>query len=573
MDRVMFSAIFSALLISCGPGDAPQREASAADRFCRDALAAVDDALRGQGSGGAPGRRSTAVVTAASELQGGMGVFGPQDFIALQHQQFVHQMTLLRLDEDLRAEPWLARSWTLADDSTTLTFHLRDDVLWHDGETTDAHDVAFTFRRITDPQTGYPDPTSWSPYVAGDEGVEVVDSFTVRFRLAEPRGELLYPWRALAIMPEHLLGDVPPADLATHPYGSRCPVGSGPFVFEAREPGGTWTFRSNPSFPEALGGPPAVGRYVYRPVPESTTRLTSLLTGGSHVYLAMPPDHADRIASSETARVLSYMDRSYVFIAWNARVDKLADPRVRRALTMALDRQAMIDALLGGRGRVAHTGVPPFHPAFDPELEGLSWDTARARKLLGDAGWRDRDGDGVLEDASGRPFTLSLQYHSGVPLRADVAQLAQAQLADVGVDVELEVVELSTLVDRVTSPERQFEGVVFGWSVDFHLDDTPLFHSRHVDDLYALSGTQNPRIDALLDSLGTVQATTPTGQAMWKRYQRALVEEQPYTFIYFRERANGVATGLRNVEMDIRGDLVNVAEWRLEDPEATDRQE
>src|SRR5690606_5639777 len=112
----------------------------------------------------------------------------------------------------------------------------------------------------------------------GPDGIEVIDDFTVRFHL-EPHADFLDPFRPVAILPEHLLGDVPHQQLRQHPYGTQCPVGNGPFVFAEHRPQERWVFEANPAFPEPLGGRPFVDRYVYRVIPEQTTLLTELLTG------------------------------------------------------------------------------------------------------------------------------------------------------------------------------------------------------------------------------------------------------------------------------------------------------
>jgi peptide/nickel transport system substrate-binding protein len=170
-----------------------------------------------------------------SEIANGMNVVATSDYYAAQHQQFVELMTLVDYDDALEPRPYLARSWDFAPDGSSVTFRLRTDVLWHDGVPTTAADVAFTYRMVTDPEGGFPNAAYWDHYVRGPEGVEVVNDSTVRMRF-QPQAEPLDPWRTVAILPEHLLRDVAPADLREHPFGARCPVGNGPFVFrEHRE--------------------------------------------------------------------------------------------------------------------------------------------------------------------------------------------------------------------------------------------------------------------------------------------------------------------------------------------------
>src|SRR5690606_10214683 len=125
---------------------------------------------------------------------------------------------------------------------------------------------------------------------------------------------------------------------------------------------------------------------------------------------------------------------------------QLADARVRRALTMGTNRQEVVDAILRGYGAVAHSSVPPFHWAYDPELESLSYDPEGAAALLEEAGWVDRNGDGVRENADGERLSITVKYNQGNQIRQDVAEIMQAQLGDIGVEIEPMVVEWGTLL-------------------------------------------------------------------------------------------------------------------------------
>ena len=151
--------------------------------FCDAAMARVAEFM-GQFEGEVPPDDrfgGTAVVAVIGELTDGMNGHISQLQVATQHQNFVNQMTLIQYDEEFRPIPYLAESWEVADDNAEVTFHLRKDVYWHDGELTDAYDVAYTFQRAIDPETGYPNDSYWTHFDQGPGGVEVVDSFTVRF--------------------------------------------------------------------------------------------------------------------------------------------------------------------------------------------------------------------------------------------------------------------------------------------------------------------------------------------------------------------------------------------------------
>jgi peptide/nickel transport system substrate-binding protein len=416
---------------------------------------------------------------------------------------------------------------------------------------------------VTDPVTAFQNDAFWDHYVRGPEGVEVLDDFTVRI-LLEPHADFLDPFRAVAILPQHLLGDVPRDQLWQHPYGTQCPVGNGPFAFQSHLPQEQWVFVANPAFPEDLGGRPFVDRYVYRVITEPTTLLAELLTENVDVYIAPSPEQAQAILDHPDLELRRFTPRQYNVVAWNGRRPQLADRRVRRAITMGTDRESIVEALLGGYGSVAHSSVPPFHWAYDPgSISAVPFDPDGARALLDEAGWRDRDGDGVRESADGIHLAISIKYNPN-QTRQQIAEIMQAQLAEIGIEVRPQRVEWATLFGDVYDPSvRDFDGVVAGWSQEFKLDDSGLFHSDRIDEPFALSGTRNEEIDRLLEQLNLATDRSET-HALWTAYQQALIDEQPYTFFYFPDRLEGVNRRVRGVVMDARGDWGNIKDWYLD---------
>lgn len=561
-------ALFVFLLSSCGmeeSGTAGSTEAARDPGFCDSALARVDSFMDLPAPTGPTGSEEryggTVVVGGIGELTGGMNSLVSPSYEGRQHQIYLDLTTLVQRDPDLGLRPYLAEAWELSEDGRELTFRLRDDVYWHDGERTDAHDVAFTFRRATDPATGFPNAAYFRYYEPGDVGVEVLDSLTVRFRM-RPHVQPLSPWASLAILPEHLLGDVPATELRTHPYGTVCPVGNGPFVFEEHRPGERWSFTANPHFPPELGGRPYLDRYVFRVVPDQTALLTDLITGGVDVYVRLRPDQAPRVRDAPDLRVIAYPSREYTWVGWNARIPELADPRVRRALTLGTDREQVVEGVLRGYGTVLNSSVLPFHWAYDPEIaDALPHDPDRARLLLTEAGWVDRDGDGVRENPAGTPLEIDLEYNTGATIRQEIAEIMQAQLADVGVRIVPRAVDFNTLTSRLMDTDaRPVEAVVMGWAVDFRLDDRDIFHSDAADAPLGFTGTNVPEIDHLLDTLPRI-TDREEARPYWQRYQRLLVEHQPLTFFFHRDFINGVDRRVRGVSMDIRGEWVGMSEW------------
>ncbi|HET7228968.1 MAG TPA: ABC transporter substrate-binding protein [Longimicrobium sp.] len=476
---------------------------------------------------------------------------------ALYMQQFVLFAPLIAYDSALKPVPRLARSWEVNADTTLLTFHLRDDIWWQDGVRTSAYDVKFSYEIARNPASGYIYTGQWTHY--GE--AEVPDSFTFRIHL-RPHAEYMDVWRTFAPVPEHVLRGVEPARLAQHPFGTRTPVGNGPFRFVSRTPGQEWVFEANPRWPRELGGRPYVDRLVYRAIPEPATLLTELETGSVDLYPGVPPQFAPRIRASQRARLMDFPDLMFEHVIWNHRRAPFGDARVRRALTLAIDRERIVQAVRGGYGVVANSTVAPVLWAHDSTAgAGIRHDPAAARRLLAEAGFQDRDGDGTVESADGKPFRFVLKIPHGNQERRDIAEIVQADLRKVGVAMDVREVEFNTLLaDASDAKRRDFDAMILGWKPEFRVDDSDLFACAKRDNPITFAGYCNPEVDALLDSVQTV-ADRRAALPLWHRYQQLIARDQPFTLLYFGNRLMGIGRRVRDARPDARGDWVGVERW------------
>ncbi len=470
----------------------------------------------------------------------------------LEHALF---LTLVRYDSVMQYQPRLAESWEIEGD-TAVVFHLRRDVLWHDSVPTTAGDVVFTFRRATDPETGYPDAAR----LAGWSDPEAVDSFTVRFRV-DRRPELLSGWVNTGILPEHLLSDVPAVELRRAEFNQH-PIGNGPFRFIGSRANDRTELAANRDFPEALGGRPYLDRLVYRVIPEALSQYVELTTGDVDVLLHVPVTEVERLRDESSVRVADAATGQFAFIGWNGRRAPFDDPRVRRALALAVDRERMVRVLRRGYGQPAAGPVPPIHWGFPEDVEPLPHDTAAARRLLAEAGWTDRDDDGLLEGPDGQSLTIELKYPGQDPVFGNAAELIESDLGAIGATVELRPTEGSTLVEDVTSAERRFDAFLLSWTSDFQLDLRDTFHSSSAGGPFQFAGYGNPEVDRLIDSLA-VATDREDARPQWRRVQRILRDEQPWTFLYYFPALAAVSSDIGGVRMDARGRLVTLPEWHL----------
>jgi peptide/nickel transport system substrate-binding protein len=463
---------------------------------------------------------------------------------------------LIQYDSDLRPTPHLAESWEMHGD-TAITFTLRDDVRWHDGQPVTAEDVKFTFDMAKDPETA---SLLASAYLEPVESAEVLDARTIHFRFAYPHAQALedFWWPPV---PRHLLEGVSAAEMARAPF-NRQPVGSGPYRFVEWRSAERVVLEANPDFPEGLGGPPAAGRVVFRVIPEAATRLTELLTGGIHIQLNVEPDQVQRVEETGATSLHSAPGTTLFYIGWNNQRAPFDDARVRRAMTLAIDRQQIMDALLRGHARAASSTVPPWHP-MAPGVDPLPHDPEQAARLLDEAGWQ-AGGDGVRRNAQGQELRFRLMTSERALNRA-IVEVVQNQLRAVGARAEIEVLEFQTMLAQHRT--REFDAVLSNWVLDnFQMASAPrsLFHSEQADTEGSAnrSGVRIPRLDRLIEE-GAMATDDGRAREIWREVTAVLQEEQPFTFMFWLDDLAGTRDGVSGFETDERSEFVSMRDWSV----------
>ena len=460
--------------------------------------------------------------------------------LARQLQRHVLFTTLVRYDSALTPRPYLARSWTWSDGGRTLTLALQPGVLWHDGAVTSAADVKFTLEAAKDPATGYPRAGELQCLSEIDaQGASVV------LRFCKPQERIPDVLFDLAILPAHLLARTAHGALRTASFNEH-PVGNGPFRFVEHESGRRWIFEANRDFPAALGGPPAISRFVIVIVDEPTTKLAALVDGELDVA-GINPMHASIVRRMANRAVLSYPILFSYGLVWNTSRAPWDDSRLRRALTLALDRRQMVDAFVWGFGEVADGPVPSWHPLAVP-VPRVPFDRAAARALLDSLGWRLAP-DGVRE-RGGRKLALTLTTVGSSDNVLE--QLIQADLAAVGVRADIRQLELGAFLSLAEGRERDYDALVTGLPGDPALGYlAALFDSRRLGGPMQYAQYRNPEVDRALDR-GDLAAV-----------QRLVARDLPITFLFHSRGVQGLNTRVHGVRMDLRGELATVASWHL----------
>jgi peptide/nickel transport system substrate-binding protein len=483
---------------------------------------------------------------------------------------------LAEIDESLTTvgdksfAPRLARRWTWAPDSLSIAFELDPRARWHDGRPVTASDVRYSFRVFTDPKAGSP----VAPLLGNVDSVSVRDSSTAVVWFKRHTPEQFYDVAyQLVIIPEHVYGSIPMEQLHTSP-ATRTLVGSGQFRFSKWDPGVQIELLADTS---NYRGRPKVDRVILSATTNPATGEAQILTGQADFMEGFPAGDAAKLDSNRYARAVVTPLLQYAFMGMNRYDPKnrnalhpiFSDRRVRRALSMAVDRQAMLRNVFGDRGRLSHGPFPMTLGVADSTLRLPPYDTAAAGALLDSAGWR-RGPDGVRSKA-GRPLRFSLLSLSTSVPRQRYAVLLQEQFRRLGAQTDIEVVEGGpAFLSRVFA--GKFDAVMGG----FGTDPSPGGAKQN----WTTAGIgpdgqnwlrySNPTVDALFDSATASFDPAKTKGYASRAYQQ-IIDDVPAIWLYDVTLIDAVHRRITLAPMRTDEWWANLADWSIPPGKRIDR--
>ncbi len=457
---------------------------------------------------------------------------------------------LVKYDKDLKVVGDLAESWDVSSEGRVITFHLRRGVRWHDGVPFTAADVLYTYQVTIDPRT----PTAYAGDFLKVKKAEVIDDYTFRATYDKPFAPALMSW-SIGILPKHLLAgeDITRSALGRHP------VGTGPYKFKEWVGGQKIVLVSNRDYFE---GRPYIDGYILRIIPDSATMFLELRAGGIDRMGLSPLQYKRQTENNlfkKNYHKYRYLSNSYTYLGYNLKNPLFADKRVRQAIACAINRQEIIDGIILGLGKIA-TG--PFKPGtwvYNPKVRDYPYSPQKAKALLAEAGWQDRNGDGIL-DKEGRPFEFEIITNQGNDVRAKTAEIIQQRLAEVGIKVKLRVIEWAAFVNDFIN-KRKFDATLLGWTIPLDPDIYDVWHSSKTgpEELNFIS-YKNSEVDSLIE-----KARGTFDQSLRKRYydriQEILADEQPYLFLYVPDALPIISSRFRGVEVAPLGIGYNFIKW------------
>ncbi len=457
---------------------------------------------------------------------------------------------LLRYDKNLKLEGDLAESWDISPDGLTITFHLRKGVKWHDGHDFTANDVLYTYRVTIDPKT----PTAYAEDFKQVKTAVVLDPYTFRVSYARPFAPALASW-GMPILPSHLLEG---KDITKSPL-SRHPVGTGPYLFKEWVAGQKVVLEAFSGYYE---GRPYINRYVYRIIPDNSTMYMELKAGGLDMMGLSPVQYQRQTNTPEFLNRFNkyrYPASAYTYLGYNLRHPLFADKRVRQAITSAISKDEIIQGVLLGMGQVAHGPYKPGSWAYKPTVHDLAYNPVRARELLAEAGWQEKNSAGILVKG-GKPFQFTIITNQGNEQRLKTAQIIQRRLKYVGIDVKIRVIEWASLLAHFID-KGNFEVLIMGWTIGQDPDLFDVWHSSKTGPKELnFIGFRNQEVDRLIED-GRSTFDLVKRRHCYYRIQDILAEEQPYTFLYVPEALPAVSARFRGISPAPAGIMYNLIKW------------
>jgi peptide/nickel transport system substrate-binding protein len=467
----------------------------------------------------------------------------------------------LNIVNDAGFTPRLADRWRWSRDSLSIAFHINPGAKWHDGQHVRSSDVRFTYLSTVDPALGSP----VAALINNIDSVSTPDSATAVFWFHRRSPQEFYDATyQLSIVPEHVWRGIAPSAWRSS-EAAKHPIGSGQYRFLR------WTPRASVELVADTGnyrGAPKLTRVIWSISPDFTTAITRFLAGEADFFEALRPENVTEIAKHPELRVKSYNALSYVFAQFNLRdpADRtrphplFGDRALRRALTMAVDRRAIMRSVYD---TFAAPGIGPMvraYPTTDSNLRQIPFDPARARRVLDSLGWRAVGRDGIRE-RSGRPLEFTLSVPSSSKARVRMAVLIQEQLRRAGARVNVEQLDFPVLVDR--ERKRNFDMVINQWNTQ--PSPGAARGSWSVEASRAASGHnygsyESPSFDAYLDS--ALASFKPSRrQAYFNRAYETIIGDAPA--IWIAEPRPTVGYSARLALAPFRADAwwAHVPEW------------
>lgn len=451
---------------------------------------------------------------------------------------------LVKIDEDLEARPALASSWQISDNGLRWTFYLRRDVRFHDGVEFTSRDVKFTLDEFIHPKS----PGRYTGGLADlINSIQVKDTYTVEILLNRPLPSFIYNM-GVGILPAHLLqGKGSLEEFGLHP------VGTGPFRLSQ------WKekeiiFEANRDY---FPGRPYLDKIMVRTYLSQELAWARLMRGEGDLLGPVDPSVYDFLKQVRSLQIYNAYNLHYSIVAFNNDREPFHDMRVRQALNYAIDKGAMIQKALMGKGQPAAGPIWPRSWAYDPAVKPYPYDPQKALSLLKEAGWRDTDGDHIL-DKDGKRFSFTLAIIEGDETKKQTAMLLQQQLWEIGVLTDVKTFSTASM-DFLFRGE--FEAALMDISAYIYPDFSyNIWHSSQIGKGLNIGRYRSGIVDGLLENARRTE-DREEARLIYNKFQEEIHDNPPGIFLYWADTLIGVHRRFRGVKFSPISPMAYVHEW------------
>lgn len=448
---------------------------------------------------------------------------------------------LCRYDpETYQPVPSLAESWDISEDGLTWTFHLRQDVKWHDGVDFTAEDVKFSMDTFIKDFRG-------SRYLTEVASCEVLDPYTLQVNMNNPFPAFAsYLINRFMVAPKHLLEGT---DIANNNEFNRVmPIGTGAYKMVEYVPGEYIICEANKDY---FLGAPKIDRVIFKIMPDSTTQIAQLKTGEIDLVQLEAFD-LPSIEKDTNIDVINFVNSKWYALHINHNFPLFQDKRVRQAMAHAIDRNLLVESVLNGKGVPADSPIiPQLTWAYNPNLEPYSYDPELSLQLFKEAGWEDTNGDGLL-DKDGQTFKFTLQVIQGNPTCEQTSIILQQEFKDIGLDVDMRAYEFSSFITEVRDA-RTGDNMSQAWVCWMTPEAEPdgnygYFHSSAADGGSNFTSYRNADADAALEA-GRYGLTEEARQEAYYRFQEIIYDDVARDFLFYPDTLVAKNINLKGVQL------------------------
>ena len=464
---------------------------------------------------------------------------------------------LTKIDKNMNIVGDLAESWEVSDDGLIITFYIKKNVTWHDGEPLTSKDISFTYKKILDSETA-------CPYVSSYKNIKdilILDDYSIRFVYDKPYTPALLKF-GMGIIPKHIFEK---EENIRRSYYARSPIGTGPYVFSKWENGEYILLEANADYFEHS---PGIKYYVYRIIPDQAVQFLELLSGGIDSMDLNPYQYRYRSETNEFKSKINryeYLSHSYTYLAFNFLDPNFSDIKVRKALSLAINKREIIDAVLLGLGEECTGPFLKGTEYYDPEIEGYPYNVEKAKKLMKESGWVDDDSDGILEK-NGQEFHISIATNQGNQVREDTAAIIQKQWREIGVKADIQVVAWAAFLNQFVT-KKNFQVIIMGWALPVDPDLYSVWHSDSITTggLNFIS-YKNSKVDSLIEE-GRKEFLPEKRVDIYRSIHRLISEDAPYTFLFFPYATPAINNRIKGIKSTPAGIGYNFIDWYVPESE------